>query len=139
MDKLNRLFDEIIMVDEEEEMTPKQVQAYKNYLPQAYWNENLDWITVLKHTKDPTWPLADGFKFMVEYGSFLGSMRCRWIYTINLDTQMLEVYKNGLEKIGIATDVDPAQYLNKDALIPVLVGEFPLNKIPDDWLEAVKK
>lgn len=139
IEKMNELFEVIIMVDDEEKMTPQQVQAYKNYLPQEYWNENLDWNTVLKYSKDPTRPLTDGFKFMVEYGSFLGSMRCRWIYIINLDTQKLEVYKNGLEKLGIATDVDPGRYLTKEALIPVLAGEFPLNQIPDDWLDIVTK
>lgn len=139
IDELNKLFDEIIMVDEEAKMDQGQVEAYKKYLSKEYWNENLDWYTVLKYNTDITKPLIDGFRYMVEYGSFLGSMRCRWIYTINLDTNKLEVYKNGLEKLGIDTDVNPAQYITDDALTPVLVGEFPLDNIPDNWLEIVTK
>ena len=135
--ELSTLFDELEMVDEDSNMTMEQIEACKKYLPDECWKPDLDWLTVLKYSNDIIKPIKDGFGFAVEYGSFLGSMRCRWVYVINLDTNTLGIYKNGLEKLGIMSDVDPAQYFTEDCVIPLLVGEFPLNNIPENWLDIV--
>jgi len=135
LDQLNKLYDELILVEEDDNMTEDQKQVYKKYLPPECWNEELDWTSVLKYSRDITAPILDGFKYLIEYGSFFGSMRCRWIYMINLDNNMLEISKYGFEVTGQESDiVDPSVTYPKERG-PILVGHFPLDDIPDDWVE----
>lgn len=135
--ELNNLFDELIIVDDEDPITAEQIQAYKNYLAAEHWSENLDWKTVLRYNNDPTLPLMDGFRVMVEYGSFIGSQRCRWVYIINLDDNQLEIYKNGLELLGRKTDDPVPRELFPPDQGPLLTGIFPLDNIPENWLECL--
>lgn len=129
------VYDSITLVDEKDPMTPEQIQAYKKYMPEQLWKEDLDWRTALMYTKDITKPLIDGFSYMVDYSSFCGSWRNRFRYILDLDTGMFIVVKGGLEMISQKEDeyFDDADYLDKIA--HTIIGKFPIDDIPDDWAE----
>ena len=135
VDELNKLFDGIILVNDNDEMSSEQIIAYKKYLPEENWNENLDWCSVLKYCRDITAPLKYGLLYMVNYISFRGSLRCRWIYTIDLDKNLLEICKFGLEVIGQESDIIDRSQIYPSEQEPVIVGSFPLNAIPENWIE----
>ena len=138
LEELNELFDYLIPVDEEEAMTAEQIEAYKEYMPEQCWKEDLDWTTAIMYTKDPTKPIMDGFPYFVDYAGFLPSWRNRFRYTINLDNNTFQVAKAGLEIISQETDEfsDTAEYVDKIA--PCVLGVFPLDSIPEDWIEQCK-
>lgn len=54
VDELKELYDRLILVDEDSRMPPEQREAYKKYMPEQCYTEDLDWTTALKYTKDAT-------------------------------------------------------------------------------------
>lgn len=132
---LNALYDQTVLVDEETPMTKEQIEAYKKYMPEQCWKEEMDWQTALVYTKDPTEPLIDGFPYMVDYSSFCGSWRNRFRYLIDLDNDMLIIVKAGLEMISQKEEEYPedAEYLDKIA--HTVISRFPLDAIPENWIE----
>ncbi|MDL2258411.1 hypothetical protein LJC42_04580 [Eubacteriales bacterium OttesenSCG-928-K08] len=135
VDGLNELYDKIILVDEDAPMTPEQIQAYKKYMPEQLWKEDLDWSTAIGYTKDATKPLMDGFPYVVDYAGFLPSWRNRFRYLIDLDRNVLQVTKGGLEVISAPEEVFFSSENYVDKICPCVVGTFPLDNIPADWLE----
>jgi len=135
---LSKLYDGIILVDEDDPMTQEQIQAYKKYMPEQLWKEDLDWTTALKYTKDITKPIIDGFPYMVDYSSFCGSWRNRFRYVLDLDNGMLIVVKGGLEMISQKEDEYFADADYVDKIAHTIIGKFPIDNIPDDWAEICK-
>lgn len=135
VEELKILYDHMTLVDEDTPMTPEQKEAYKKYMPEQFWNEDLDWTTALQYTKDATQPIRDGFPYVVDYAGFLPSWRNRFRYTIDLDKQTLKIVKGGLEIISQASDefFDDVEYSEK--ITPFVMAEFPLDNIPDNWIE----
>lgn len=138
LEELNALYDSLILVDEDTPMTPKQKKEYKKYMPEKLYNDQIDWTTALKYTKDATAPLRNGFPFVVDYAGFLPSWRNRFRYSIDLDKNILKIAKGGLEVISQQSDefFGDADYCDKIA--PCVLAEFPLEKIPDNWIEICK-
>lgn len=138
-EELDQLYDYLIPVDEDAPMTKEQIEAYKEYMPEQCWKEDLDWTTALIYTKDPTQPIMDGFPYFVDYAGFLPSWRNRFRYTINLDTNTFQVAKAGLEIICQREEEFSDEVDYADSIVPCVVGSFPLDNIPDDWMEQCKK
>lgn len=136
---LNDLYDRIILVDEDSPMTKEQVDAYKAYMPEKLWKEDLTWTEALVYTKDITKPLLDGFPYVVDYSGFCGSWRNRYRYLIDLDNNTFSVVRAGLEMISQKDDeyFADAEYTSKVA--HTRVGTFPLDAIPEDWAEQCLK
>lgn len=81
---------------------------------------------------------------MIDNGDFIyDSLFCEWGYIINLDTNMLEVYKGfqgAKHTDGRYADGKPKPYTphyeGASTLYPCrLIAEFPLDDIPDNWLK----
>lgn len=138
-EEMNQLYDYLIPVDEDTPMTEEQKEAYKEYMPEQCWTENLDWTTALKYTKDPTKPIMDGFPYFVDYAGFLPSWRNRFRYTINLDNQTFQVAKGGLEIISQEFDEWSTTADYGEKIAPCVLGVFPLDNIPDDWMEQCER
>jgi hypothetical protein len=138
VEELKKLYDSLILVEEDIPMTCAQIKAYQKYMPEQCWREDLDWTTALKYTKDATEPIRDGFPYVVDYAGFLPSWRNRFRYTIDLDREILKVVKGGLEVISQASDefFEDVEYSEKIA--PCVLAEFPLTSIPDNWIEICK-
>lgn len=138
LDELNALYDSLILVDEDTPMTQEQKEAYKKYMPEQLYSDQLDWTTALKYTKDATAPLRDGFIYVVDYAGFLPSWRNRYRYTIDLDKNILKIAKGGLEIISQQSEEfsEDAGYCDK--ITPCVLAEFPLEEIPDNWMDICK-
>ena len=138
-EELDALFDYLIPVDEDTPITKEQIEAYKEYMPEQCWKEDLDWTTALIYTKDPTQPIMDGFPYFVDYAGFLPSWRNRYRYMINLDTNTFQVAKAGLEIIGQESEEFFKEVEYPDSIVPYVLGAWPLDAIPDDWMEQCKE
>lgn len=138
LEELNQLYDYLIPVDEDTPMTPEQIEAYKEYMPEQCWKEDLDWTTALVYTKDPTKPVMDGFPYFVDYAGFLPSWRNRFRYTIDLDKNTFQIAKAGLEILCQEDDEFSKTADYPDSVAPYVLGVFPLDNIPDDWMEQCK-
>ena len=138
LEELNALYDALILVDEDTPMTQEQKEAYKKYMPEQFYSDQLDWTTALQYTKDATAPLRDGFPYVVDYAGFLPSWRNRFRYTIDLDQKIIKIAKGGLEIISQQSDefFDDADYCDK--ITPCVLAEFPLEDIPDNWMDICK-
>lgn len=138
VEELNQLYDYLVPVDEDTPMTKEQIEAYKEYMPEQCWKEDLDWTTALIYTKDPTQPIMDGFKYFVDYAGFIPSWRNRFRYAINLDDGVFQVTKAGLEIICQESDEFSKNVDYTGSIVPCVLGVFPLDNIPDDWMEQCK-
>lgn len=56
-----------------------------------------------------------------------------------MDKQTLKIAKGGLEIISQTSDefFDDVDYCDK--IVPFVMAEFPLDNIPEDWIEICKK
>lgn len=138
VEELNQLYDYLIPVDEDTPMTEEQKQAYKKYMPEQCWKEDLTWTEALMYTKDPTEPIMDGFPYFVDYAGFSPSWRNRFRYTINLDTNRFQIAKGGLEVIAQDSDEFFKDVDYPGSIVPCVVKAFPIDNIPDDWMEQCK-
>jgi len=137
---LKKIYDGITLVQEESPMTPAQQEAYRRYMPEETWKDSFDWTYALKYTGNIVEPIRDGFPYMVDYLTFIPGWRCRWQYYIDLDRETLDIYKHGLEILCAETDVIGEDKSMYPGLIErVLVGSFPLNDIPEDWLALCER
>jgi len=137
-EELDALYDYIEMVDEDEPMTPEQIQAYKKYMPAELWKPDLNWTTALRYTLNPIVPLVDGFPYVVDYAGFLPSWRNRYRYVIDLDNNEFRVAKAGLEIISQLFDEFSPDGDYCDSIASTVLGRWPLDNIPEDWLEQIK-
>ncbi len=136
LDQLSAIYDGITLVDEDDPMTPEQREAYRKYMPEQTWSDDFTWTTALKYTRNVIEPLADGFPYLVDYETFIPGWRCRWQYYIDLDQQVLAVYKHGFEILCWDSDVvSEDKSIYPGAIDRVLVGSFPLSDIPENWID----
>lgn len=139
LEELNALYDTLILVDEDTPMTQEQKEAYKKYMPEQFYSDQLSWTSALKYTKDATAPLRDGFPYVVDYAGFLPSWRNRFRYTIDLDKKIIRIAKGGLEIISQHSEefFADADYCSKIA--PCVLAEFSLEDIPGNWMDICKE
>ena len=132
---LNDLYDRTILIEEETAMTAEQREAYRPYIPEQLWKDDLSWTDTLVRVKDVTKPMIDGVPYMVDYSAFCGAWRNRWRYIIDLDNNTFTVVRGGLEMLSQREDefFDDADYCAKIA--HTRVGQFPLDDIPEDWAD----
>ena len=135
--QLSQMYDSLIAVEEEAPMTEEQKLAYQKYIPKPLWTPELTWTQALAYTKNPLKPLIDGFPYYVDYAGFLPSWRNRWRYVIDLDRQLFQVSRGGLELISQETEEfsPTADYTHK--IRPVMLASYPLSAIPDDWAQQL--
>ena len=139
IEELNEIYDNLKEVDEEEPMSEEQQAEYKKYIPEKLRTEELTWKKALTYTIDATAPLRDGFPYYVDFSSFLPAWRCRFHYTIDLDKKTLKITKAGLEIIS--QEFDEINIKDTDYCMrvrPCVLAEFPLDAVPDDWLDICK-
>ena len=133
IDELSLLYDSLILVDEDSPMTKEQIEAFKKYMPAELWREDITWTDTLKYTKDPVKVLSDGFKYVVDYSSFLPGWLNRFRYVIDLDNNIFQVAKGGLEILQAPDEYEwNENYVH--SIAAYVVGAFPLDRIPEDWL-----
>ena len=139
VEELDKLYDSLILVDEDDPMTAEQKEAYKKYIPEQLWSEDLTWTKALAYTKNALKPIEDGFPYIVDYAGFLPTWTNRYRYMINLDRNLFQIAKGGLECIGEEDNYtwDPDVY--PDSIATLVLGQFPLDNIPEDAIEQCKE
>lgn len=139
---LSDYYDRVVMVKEEDQMTEEQRESYKKYIPEQLWPEvsKMTWSEALAWTKDAVAPLKDAYPYMVDYAGFAGSWSNRWRYIIDLDNNLFIVVRAGLEMLLFdSSDTYPEEFDWMGKVAHTEIGRFPLNDIPEDWIEQCDK
>lgn len=133
VEKMNRMFDRIIMVNESDMPTKQQLEEIKLYL-QADSNE--DWYSALRQAQGTLDYHKKGLRYMTNSSDFIAyGNSCEFAYVINLDDNVLEYY------VGRQVEQDDNRYnikqIAKHAVNCKLVKSYPLDLIKKFKYEAV--
>lgn len=141
IDAISDYYDKVQLVKEEDPMTDEQRESYKKYIPEQLWPEvpNMTWPEALAWTKDAVAPLKDFYPYMVDYTGFVGAWANRWRYIIDLDNNLFIVVRAGLEMLLRYDDDYPKDVDWMDKVAHTEIGRFPLDNIPEDWIEQCDK
>ncbi len=138
VEEMNQIFDRIQMVNEDEMATPDQVaECHKWYSGAVSTGQPTEWYALLRNAQGDLNAFKDGLRYMIDSRSFMkDSLFCEWAYVINLTTNRLEIYK------GFQQEPEKNRYYSKKPISQgyynvKLVTEFPLDDIPENWLEIV--
>jgi hypothetical protein len=137
IEEMNEIFDKIELVDEHGKPTDKQLVELKLTGEYSGNKEDFDWYSVLREHQGNLNAYKNGTRFMMDYCTFIYSYSCVWSYIINLDENILEIYSGGQKekcsgRYGDVKESDVDYY-------PILVGTFPLDNIPANWIDIVNK
>ena len=93
------IFDRIIMVNKTQPPTPEQIEACKSFTNLSVNTQRPDnWYNLLREAQGNLNAYKGGLRYMIDNVSFLqDSLFCEWGYVINLDTNVLEIYR-GFQK-----------------------------------------
>lgn len=93
-EKLNSIFDNIIMVNEDDIPTKEQIEECKEYCDTSVSKQTEEeWYCLLHETQGDLEPYINGLKYMIDSHEFiLDSLFCEYAYIINLDTNKLEFW-----------------------------------------------
>lgn len=136
-DEMNDIFDRIILVDQDEPASDKAIRECHQYCNISVSNGDIaNWYCLLRGTQGDLFAYKNGLRYMIDSQEFIKySLFCEWGYIINLDTNMLEIYKGGQktpQNNRYIIDTPFEGYYNCK-----LLKEMPLNAIPYDWLDVI--
>lgn len=157
LEEMNEMFDRIELVDQEDEVLPhhliecaqwtRTAMEVDGQVLQIAEGTPFSWYNLLRASQGDLNAYKEGLRYMLDVQDFIkDSLFCMFAYIINLDTNMLEIY-NGLRK---TRDQNPRnRYRNRIKAFPRehktkyapchLIYEFPLQNIPSDWIEQIKR
>ena len=94
-EELNKIFDNLIMVRENEVPTQEQIKECEKYLNLNVGNQKIeDWYCLLRNAHGNLNELKKGLRYMIDNKEFMGdSLFCEFAYILNLDNNCLEIYK----------------------------------------------
>lgn len=143
--EMNEIFDRIELVDESMSPTPEQIERNKDHFVPAILDNGSktmhNWYWLLRGAQNGLDAWKNGLIYMIDSAQFLqDSLFCEWAYVINLDKNVLEVYK-GFQKTPQRNRYYRAESYDEDSdyYNCALIAEFPLNNIPENWIEVCKK
>lgn len=141
MQQLHDIAEGIRLVDSNTIPTPEEIEKYREFFDaNVSTGEPTEWYCLLRHTQGDLFVYHNtNLDIMEDSSSFLlDSLFCEWAYIINLDTNMLEVYK-GFNKNKNA----PGRYADietsREFYGVSLLAEFPLDNLPtqDTFVELL--
>jgi hypothetical protein len=134
IEEMNRIYDKIEMVNDSFVPSDAELVAWK--LTDKI-GEKFDWYSFLREFQGNLDAYKGDLKYMMDDSDFiLESLFCEWAYIINLDHNVLEIYK------GFQTKPNDGRYVKKKEgeYYPCkLVATFSLKDIPENWEEIVTK
>lgn len=94
IEDMNKIFNKIILVDEENTPTKEQIENCKRFLDTTVGNQDeKDFYCLLRGSQGDLGAYKTGLKYMIDAESFMGdSLFCEYAYIINLDKNSLEFY-----------------------------------------------
>jgi hypothetical protein len=118
--------------------TPEDIKACREYTDLGVSNNQStdDWYCLLRDTQgDPEAILKCGL--YENYNDFIyDSLFCEYAYVINFDTGMLEFYE-GFQKAPHDNGRFASSESESGYYPCALVGEYPFDDIPEDWIEQL--
>ena len=140
--ELNEIFDRIILVDNKEEPTVEQVEECQKWADLFVSAKDLtEWYVLLRMAQGDLYLYKEGLRYMIDSEDFIkDSLFCEWGYIINLDDNILEIYRGYQE-----SPQENRYYTDRslDAAVNFynckLLCSFPLEDIPDNWEEIILK
>lgn len=99
IEELNTIFENIILVNENDEPTKEQIKECKKYSDLGVSQQTLEeWYSLLRKSQGNPEVYAKDLKYMIDNKDFIkDSLFCEWSYIINLIDNTLEIYK-GFQK-----------------------------------------
>lgn len=93
--ELNYIFDKIILVDRHSKPSDDQINECKRYLDLGVSEQTEDdWYCLLRLSQGDLETYAKGLRYMIDDSNFIKeSLFCEWGWIINLDKNVLEIYK----------------------------------------------
>lgn len=132
--ELNKIYDNIIMVDETTTPTEEQIKECEKYADLDVSEQSLtDWYCLLRNAQGDLMSLGEGLKYMIDNHDFiLDSLFCEFAYIINLDTNKLEYYL-GFQKQLDETNRYVLETINEEfPYYPCrMVAEYDLDEITE--------
>lgn len=140
IEEMNQIFDQIVMVNEDSPATKKQIDECLKWYDSSISTGALDeWYVLLRRAQGDLFAYKKGLRFMIDNSEFMkDSLFCEWAYVINLTTNKLEIYR-GFQKKPQKNRYYTRKQICKGYYNVKLVIEFPLDNIPDDWVEQLDK
>jgi hypothetical protein len=147
-ERLNLLKERMSTVQLASDDTPPTEEEQRRYQDAGYCNLGVsnqspsDWYCLLRNLQGAAWirevykgslgHILDGSDFPKD------SLFCEYVYAINFDTGMLEIYK-GFQQSPQEGNIFGKE-MDKSGYYPCAkIIEFPLDDIPNDWMERIKK
>lgn len=137
--ELHKMFDEIEMVDRDSKPTAEQIESYKHFADTRVSSGDLeDWYVLLRKTQGDLFAFQKGLRHMIEGGEefMKDSLYCEWGYVINLDENILEIYK-GFQNAPQDNRYHVAEPCRMGYYNVTLVKSYPLSSIPKNWMQEV--
>lgn len=94
IEDMNKIFDKIILVDENAKPTETQIANCIKYYDGRVSTQSVeDWYCLLRDAQGNLNVYKDGLRYMIDSQEFIkDSLFCEFAYIINLDTNCLEFY-----------------------------------------------
>lgn len=99
LDEMNAIYDRLILVNEDNKPTLKQIEECKKYYDGSVsCNTPEDWYCLLRNAQGEPNVYKNGLRYMIDNCNFIkDSLWCEFAYIINLDTKKLEFW-TGFQK-----------------------------------------
>jgi len=141
IDELNQIFDKITLVDGNSKPTEEQIKECIN-IEELYLSKNedknYDWYWLLRNSQGDLNIYKGNLKYMIDNKGFIkDSLFCEWGYIINLDDNILEIYR-GLITSRNSRNNRYWTLKHNGYCACEIIKTFPLNNIPDNWLEILE-
>lgn len=136
--ELNQIFDEIVLIDEDDKPTAEQINNCLPYTNLSVSNQSLDdWYCLMRYAQGNLGVYKDGLKYMIDSQDFIkSSLFCEYAYIINLDNNTLEIYE-GFQKEPVYNRYCNGEMYDGYSACK-MICEFELNYLPANWLELVE-
>lgn len=97
VEEMNKIFDSIILVNEDDTLSFEQIKEVSKVIETEVYNI-ISWYELLRPVQGDLGVYKKGLRYMIDNAEFLkNSAFCEWAYIINLDENILEIYR-GFQK-----------------------------------------
>ncbi|HBD95379.1 MAG TPA: hypothetical protein DC057_14520 [Spirochaetia bacterium] len=139
IEELNKIFDKIILVNGDSKPTEEQIKECEDFTNLGVSNQSTsDWYCILRNSQGDLNAYKGNLKYMIDNKGFIkDSLFCEWGYIINLDDNILEIYR-GLIRSRNSRNNRYWTLKHNGYCACEIIKTFPLNNIPDNWLEILE-
>ena len=137
--QLNEIFDTIILTNHHDNPTKQQLKECKKITGlKVSKKTHYTWQYVLEDSQGKPNLYKKGLKYMLNAKNFTtDNFRYDWAYIINLDENILEIYKGGNKKAPRSCSRYTTTIPKEGFYSCEIVTAFPLEKIPDNWIDII--